>query len=314
MKFLSSPLILLVSTFLLFISCTSNEELLDKENLNQNVKSALSIRERVAQFYAPTFYQDVDITDIFFCSNSSKTGAADWIAPVNYDGDWIAHNNWENMVSKGRDRGTLKGTVYFNFSSTNTHWFVLYSVYHPRDWADSPWCALDSHENDLEAILICAERLANNGFGKVVYAGTVYHNERKTYRASDLLFEGNRVKTFIQAKGHGIRKYNGSSDEDGTHIVYRFNANDYEVQQPSSKKQDLPQNMFYSLKDTKEELWSRRNLTTLFIGNSFNGDTYRNNAAHAPWGWGDIGTNPAKFVKEKFNLSSFNTNYDQKDF
>ncbi len=313
MKFFSLPkliLIILVSTIL---SCTTNTDDMNNDILPV-FKSAETIREQVAKHYAPVFYQDVDVTDIFFCPNSSKTGSADWIAPINYDGDWIAHNNWENLISKGRDKGTLKGAVYYNFASTNSHWFVLYSVYHPRDWADSPWCAADSHENDLEGILICAERLSNNGFGNVLYAGTVYHSERKTYRASELLFEGNRAKAFIQAKGHGMRKYNGSTDEDGTHIVYRFNSDSYYVQQPSSRKNDLPQSVFYSLINTKAVLWPKRDWSDLFIGNSFNGDNYRDNAAHAPWGWGEIGTHPAKFIKDKFNLSSFNTNYDQKDF
>lgn len=70
----------------------------------------------IAARYAPVFYQDVDTTD-GLCSDQSKSGSADWISAVNYDGDWDTSNNWNNMVS-GRDSGKLIPYIYYYVTYT----------------------------------------------------------------------------------------------------------------------------------------------------------------------------------------------------
>lgn len=124
---------LLLSIGILSISCTSDSnEVLEELSLN-TIKEETILQAKVnhtdaaiAARFAPIFYQDVDTTE-GICSNQSKTGSADWITAVDYDGDWITGNNWDNMVS-GRDSGKLIPYVYYYVTYTETHFFILYSV------------------------------------------------------------------------------------------------------------------------------------------------------------------------------------------
>ena len=272
------------------------EDLLSRPSATQSNKS----NYQIAKAYSPIFYQDLDKTD-GPCRNQSKSGSADWIAAVNYDGDWVGTNNWENLVRE-RSQGDVKAKVYYTTNETSTHFFVMYSVFHPRDWTDIPFaCRLDSHENDMEGVLICAKKDGSN-FGNVEYVSTIYHSERRNYRANEVLLSNKKAQIFIQAKGHGIRKHNGSRDLDGTYIKYVFGSS---ATQPSDV---YPNTSKYTLGNL-DYVWAQRNNSALFAGNSFRGDNGRDNAANAPWAWGDITNDPAKYVKNTFNLSNFSTSY-----
>ncbi len=48
---------------------------------------------------------------------------------MDFDGDWISNNNWENQPS-----GDLTAYVYYSVMETETHWF-LYGA----DKANTPW-------------------------------------------------------------------------------------------------------------------------------------------------------------------------------
>lgn len=282
-----------------FVSCSNEDEQAGLENSELYKSVDTKSDYDIAKEYAPVFYQDLDKTD-GICRNQSKSGSADWIAAVNYDGDWNGSNNWENLVRE-RAAQNIKATVYYTVNETETHFYVLYSVFHPRDWTDIPFiCGLDSHENDMEGVLICARKNGND-FGDVEYASSIFHSDRRNYRANQLLFSRRRTRMFIEAKGHGMRKYNGSSDEDGTFIKYVFGTR---VTQPSDS---YPNTSRYSL-TTLQNIWDQRNNTDLFAGNSFRGDNGRDNAANAPWAWGDIAKNPAVYINNTFN-SGLNTNY-----
>lgn len=295
--------ILVITLMFLGLSC---EKSITETNVSDEgqLKSENIIRD-VAEYYAPLIIQDVDITD-GWCQGFSRTGSADWITNVDYDGDWKAYNNWENLVS-ARAEGNIKGNIYYNFASTSTHWFILYSVYHPRDWTDF-WCSFDSHENDMEGILIVASRDADGqSFGNIEYASTIFHSSKYNYESQDLIFEDGRPVFFIEAKGHGIRKYNGSDDKDGSYIEYNYTGL---AEQPSEYASDLPQNVSYDLMSLNDELYWQKDNPDLFVVNAFRGDNYRDNAANAPWGWGDFCTDPANYIKSAFNLSNFSTTYD----
>ncbi len=303
------PIILFFMFIVSTIWACENESktLLDKTNKQNKIKavpSTVPTSYDLAVNYAPNIIQDVDETD-GICKNSSRSGSADWIAPVNYDGDWNGLNNWDNLTI-GRDAGKLKGIVYYNVSHTSTHWYILYSVFHPRDWTDF-FCDLDSHENDMEGILVCASRGGENAttFGTIEYVSTIFHSSNKNYKNTELVYKNGKIRMFIEAKGHGIRKYQDSSDQDGSYIEYDFGVNNY---QPNSVK-----NTNYKLVSLLE-VWNNRNLKELFVDKKiFKGDDYKDNAANAPWAWGDICNNPSNHIKTSFGLNNLNTKSTFKD-
>jgi hypothetical protein len=95
-------------------------------------------RKGLVTRWAPVHYQDVNKNDY--------GGRADYITKFNYDGDWAADNNWDNL-----DWGDMTAHAYVKVAETWTHWFIYYAFYHPRDWAES---FAEEHENDCEGILM----------------------------------------------------------------------------------------------------------------------------------------------------------------
>jgi len=200
--------------------------------------------------------------------------------------------------------------VYVTY--TETHFFILYSVYHPRDWTDIPFlCALDSHENDMEAVLITANRKPSGGFGGVIDAQTIFHTEVLDYTREELLLNNTTVaKMFIEAKGHGMRRFRGSSDTDNSYIEYYYDAEP--AVSPDRNANNSVQRINYNLVPLESTLWLQRNnpqtvTGTALVGN--NGDG--NNRASTPWGWEDgvLCKNPAQYLKDKYDWTDFSTTY-----
>jgi hypothetical protein len=71
--------------------------------------------EDLARHYAPVIRQGA-ITD------------QDYITALDFDGDWVGNNNWENQPT-----GDLSAYVYYSVIESETHWFIFYSLFHPRD-------------------------------------------------------------------------------------------------------------------------------------------------------------------------------------
>lgn len=139
------------------------------------IPSNLPFNERLAKRWAPIFVQWIDYTGEY-----GQSGMSDFIAPLNYDGDWNSFNNWENLSPKASG---LKGKVYYSVTETSTHWFLFYCVLHPRDWTDIAIAYnLDMHENDNESVL---QVIKKNGteYGQVEAAVTVAHSDFYSFKA-----------------------------------------------------------------------------------------------------------------------------------
>ena len=109
------------------------------------IKDGVLDHEEIAIHYAPQIDQAVNVL-------LSEGGRGDFITAVNYDGDWSCLNNWENLRA-----GDLGAVVYYSVQETDTHYYVGYYFYHPRDDAE---IYLDRHENDLEGIMLAVPKSA----------------------------------------------------------------------------------------------------------------------------------------------------------
>ena len=300
-----------LSLGILALSCSTDEQEINEVTLSATSSQGLTYSDfEIAEKYAPNFFQDVDTTD-GWCSAQSKTGAADWITAVDYDGDWNTKNNWDNMVS-GRSKGQLIPYVYHYVTYTETHFFILYSVYHPRDWTDIPFlCSLDAHENDMEAVLITAKRNSDGSYGDIINAQTIWHTEIRDYNANEMLYTNKKkTKMFIEAKGHGIRAFKGSSDEDGSHIHYWQSRRT--AVQPNRDLNNTKQIITYQLLALENTLWLQRDNPLTVTGKALVGDNGDgSNKASTPWGWegGVLCKNPAQYLKDKYGWSNFSTDY-----
>ena len=153
----------------------------------------------LAEHYAPFIAQET-----WFQPKS------DYIARFDMDGDWRGDNNWVNAP-----RGSTQAWVYYAVMETETHWFLIYNIFHPRDYSDK--CVAGAcHENDNEGMILTVAR-DGSPMGRAIAMETLAHNKVYSYRASlavrrnfhDLdgemeFVDGSHPVIFVQAGGHGV--------------------------------------------------------------------------------------------------------------
>ncbi|RPF21413.1 hypothetical protein EDD34_2040 [Myceligenerans xiligouense] len=276
----------------------------------------------LARRWAPIHRQDVDQT-----GSHALGGRSDYITRVDFDGDWNGTNNWDNTGS-----GSLDAYAYWSSVETETHWFLTYMFFHPRDWTDSFFDT--EHENDAEGVLFAVEK-DGSPYGKLRAAVTVAHTDFYSYLPAGSTWSGggesvdgtlpmatnphdgaSHPVTAQEAKGHGL-KARGGYDIVGDGVVYHPAATGETPEHPDDR------DVRYGLIDIFEPggLWDRRDGAPFaswgtFAGNSSGGCGdwaigCSTNAANAPWGWddgddvpgrGELATDPARVMAEYFTI------------
>lgn len=248
--------------------------------------------EEIAAHYAPEINAAVNVL-------LSESGKGDFLTAVDFDGDWSAMNNWENMTAY-----PLLATVYYSVQETDTHYFVGYYFYHPRDDAEI-W--LDRHENDMEGIMLAVPKAAD-GFAQPEMMYTQGHGYVPFYfngdhamtegsrRGGTLLLEGDRPVVYItpngtlNSAGHSVES---AADNSTYWSVGHSGVRYYHgglAQEPATFKGDYQRNRCSYKLESLDVLWLRRtgpygNMATFGDYGAFRGDNYRANAANPPWGW-----------------------------
>lgn len=199
---------------------------------------------QIASRFAPIFYQAL-----------GDNPRSDYLTNFNFDGDWLGNNNWENAGDK---KFSLRGYVYYSVVETQSHWFIHYAVFHPRDYKGGerkgrilseliregikrggeydPTGLADeagvAHENDFEGALVVVSKQGDDlDQARVVYVETMHHSSFSRYVPGEVatkgygLFraEGQHVLLYIEPKGHGIESYDGSEKQTSKKefVIYR---------------------------------------------------------------------------------------------
>ncbi len=182
----------------------------------------------IAMRFAPVFHQGL-----------VGTGRFDYITNIDFDGDWVGDNNWENAANLDIP---LKGHVYYAVSETPTHYFIHYAAFHPRDYKGGEVTGelmsqavrrgaeaskrvtsaaitdevVLAHENDLEGCLVVvAKRGSRAEDGEVVLVETLAHNQYLKYQPGGtgedgigpLQLEDGHPLIYVEPKGHGMQAY-----------------------------------------------------------------------------------------------------------
>ena len=242
----------------------------------------------LAYHWAPIHYQD-----------TAGNGKADYITRFDYDGDWRALNNWDNL-----NRFPLRAYVYYSVSETDTHWFIAYGFFHPRDWASATLDFLHGndqheHENDMEGLLMIV-RKDGTPYGQLEGMVTNAHKDFYSYTPpgsrvregpgrealdgtlSMRLYAGSQHPiTAQEAHGHGLKAW--------PHVAMdgrNFRGGDGLVYFPSRTQTETPAH--------KNDRHVKYQLIDFF----------------APVGPGIITRDPVTFVKRYFtNLGNFSEHY-----
>lgn len=171
--------------------------------------------ETVARRYAPWVYHAVH----------PEHGRQDLPAPVDFDGTLRGDDNWENMPLF-----PLEPTLYYAALETQTHWFIAYHIFHPRDWSHLRLGVHATHENDGENLQVVASKASGRVvllFTQAHYCGGVYANEgsgvqdgAESIRGPLVLVDeegrpspdGHHPCVYVQAYGHGIYGLSDAGD------------------------------------------------------------------------------------------------------
>ncbi len=254
---------------------------------------------------------------------------SDYLARFDFDGDWEGDNNWDSAAT-----GSSQAYVYYAVMETETHWFIVYSFFHPRDYSDK--CVAGTcHENDSEGMIVTI-RKGDSPLGTLEVMETLAHDNIYSY-ANDprvkagvhgldgriQLIDGDHPAVFIESGGHGVfsiddnrARYNLDGDRfnDGTGVTYTYRAR---AERPSSANSRL---VGYQLLPAYEELWLRatgepsrdtRTFAEYFdyhpygnrprptdprIPEAFYGRAKGSNKAKPFWGWHDRRTEKKKVL------------------
>jgi hypothetical protein len=202
----------------------------------------------VAARFAPVFRQAL---------GDSRRG--DLITNFDFDGDWRGDNNWAHAADT---RYRLRAYVYYAASETETHFFVHYAVFHPRDYKGGAGRgpllseiiregakaggkydptglsseAVLAHENDMEGCLVVAAKRAGSddpARAEVVYVETLSHDRFLKYATREtsagdfktVRLEAGRPILYVEPKGHGVVAYDGGDKQSGSDaLLYRYAA------------------------------------------------------------------------------------------
>ena len=221
---------------------------------------------RLAAYWAPVIRQ--------YVKNDSTYGyRQDYITCFDYDTNWTGNDNWDNLPYY---LDALYGYVYYSVVETETHYFIHYMFFHPRDWGRA-WFSLvpDEHENDMEGILLVIFKNGSD-YGSPLVMVTRAHTDFYQYSADpnvsdgvaddvdgSIVFDGWRPVVYVEAQGHGVYGDEGRVDQYYSYddvIIYRFNGNISE--HPDYSDQN---NISYALLPIIRILWPKA-LNASFIG------------------------------------------------
>lgn len=162
----------------------------------------------VARRFAPVVYHAVHPTE----------GRQDLPTRVDFDGDLRGAGNWDAMAAF-----ELPPVVYYAALETETHLFLTYHLFHPRDWSYVRAGFHETHENDGENLQVVVDKAS----GRPVLLTTQAHYFSDVYAARGAGFRagcepvqdvglllhddegrvdaaGLHVGVFVQDYGHGI--------------------------------------------------------------------------------------------------------------
>ncbi|MEZ5427087.1 MAG: hypothetical protein R2747_12530 [Pyrinomonadaceae bacterium] len=265
----------------------------------------------------------------FIAQETWFTPDADFLSRFDYDGDWKGDDNWENL-----EKSSSQAFVYYAAMETETHWFLLYNFYHPRDYSDI--CVVGTcHENDNEG-LVMTVRKDGSKYGRLEVMETLAHNNIYSFTNDSAikkgihdidgkidLYENTRPIIFIEAGGHGVYGSDSRSSlfsadkmdfKDNTGVTYIYKG------KPESPRHSNARLVGYDLLPIYDQWWMRGNQDSdqsnetfenfytyepfggrprtraKFIAGAFRGRTASDNMAKPFWAWHDRRTKDKKLL------------------
>jgi hypothetical protein len=209
---------------------------------------------------------------------------------------------------------------------TETHWFIIYNIFHPRDYSDR--CVIGTcHENDNEGLILTVVK-DGSPFGRLQVMETLAHDNVYSFTADSAIRDGvhnidggielyqeSHPAVFVESGGHGIYGTRGEASRftlergefqtgTGITLVYKGTA-----ERPRHANDRLVGYELLPIHDewwqkAEEGKWKERTFDGYFryqpfgnrprisspIGGTFLGRKESANKAKPFWGWHDTQT------------------------
>jgi len=220
----------------------------------------------IAARFAPVFFQAL-----------GEDERSDYITNFDFDGDWRGDNNWDNA---GNPKFPLRAFIYYAVSETETHYFIHYAVFHPRDYKGGAQQgrflselmrqgakiigdrdptgllkhATAAHENDMEGALVVVEKNKTAAEApRVIFLQTLAHNTFSSYASGQFGVDVERPRLYIEPRGHGIEGdiRDGEQSAQKKFLIYRFTG---KAEDPETTKS---QSIGYELLPIQTTLWPK---------------------------------------------------------
>ena len=232
----------------------------------------------------------------------SASTDADFITAADYDGDWIGNNNWQNF-----DKFPKKAVLYYDVKETATHWFIFYTVFHPRDYVEDPACPRSCHENDAESIQLTV-RKDGSPHGRLEIMQTLAHGGITMY-TNDPAVQGGAMEisgpitltnghptAYIEEYGHGIY---GTTHESLSATPVLTQIVSYVPKGKAEEPEGIPDKAVgYALVSIYDTFWQHRDCMGqgkcfdapfeyrgAVLPAQIDGDDYGTDSANTPWGY-----------------------------
>jgi len=266
--------------------------------------------------WSPIIMQDVGCPNV----DGIMANYGDYITRIDYDGDYVGNNNWDNLGYPYKAR-RLPAYVYYALMETQTHYFIWYALFHP---ADDFRCTSSSveishshyHENDLEGMVMCVYKDGSR-YGKLQVVQLQAHYTISQYGGPDpaLVRSGedhidedepirlqrhpgdnmDHPTVWVEGGGHGIQR---KDTGDWSSVKYYFKGVAEDLDDPGVSYDYVG----YDLLSISAEMWELRTnccgrlfddwgnydgrqFSVAGLYRKFDGDDGAEDGASTPWNW-----------------------------
>lgn len=169
---------------------------------------------------------------------------------LDFDGDWDATNNWVHL---DEESARATPTVYGSAILSETHAYLSYVLFYPRDWVDWLCIPYVCHDNDLETALVVVERESAARPERLAFVETKTHYRYLALPGSQVARGARGQPIFtVESQGHGLHALGRGETVHGARVVLVHGAPSPNVEGSGATSEQ------YELLSLVDTLWVRR--------------------------------------------------------
>jgi hypothetical protein len=216
-------------------------ELVERSRSDADAERARRAARALTERWAPVFVQ----------RTAADHAERDRPLRVDFDGDWDATNDWVHLDAAA---ARAPAVAYGSAILSETHAFLTFTLFYPRDWIPYLCVPYVCHDNDLEVVLLVIDRRRAESADGLVLVETKTHNRYLSTRGAEVArADMLRPLIAVESQGHGLESVRHGEIVDGERRMFApAGANVRAAQTDGVVRED------YTLLSLYDTLWARR--------------------------------------------------------